>query len=129
MCRTRGRYFSTNTTGLPNAASDSLRACRRYGTRSFLSSTTRMPRPPPPCAALKIVVPCCAKNASAMAIACPSSSGSSVPGTVGMPRRWASLRASTLSPSPLMTSAFGPMKAMPAARTAAANAWFSDRKP
>jgi hypothetical protein len=34
-----------------------------------------------------------------------------------------------LSPSPEITSALGPMKATPAARTAAAKAWFSDRKP
>jgi hypothetical protein len=32
----RGRYFSTNTTGLPNAASDSLRAWRRSARSSFV---------------------------------------------------------------------------------------------
>src|SRR3989442_7531451 len=58
MCRTLGSHFSTKTASLPKASFDSLRARSSASSSSPGSVTTRMPRPPPPWAALTRVAPC-----------------------------------------------------------------------
>ena len=81
------------------------------GLKSSGFSTTRMPRPPPPNAALTISgKPICAGDLAACG---GSVTGSSVPGTTGTPAFWASLRAAVLSPSRSRRSALGPMKVTP----------------
>ena len=52
MCLARGMYFSRKTAGLPKARPASLRASSSRSARSAAFVTTRMPRPPPPNAAL-----------------------------------------------------------------------------
>ena len=82
-CRTRGRLRL-------RASSSKIGRDRRPW------CTTRMPRPPPPNAALMMSgkpISLAIFNASAR-----SSTGSSVPGRVGTPTFWASARAATLSP-------------------------------
>ena len=86
----------------------------------------RMPRPPPPAAALiitgKPVVSTKANAASA------DSTRPSLPGTVGTPALAAASRAATLSPIRRIAWAVGPTKISPAASTASANSAFSARK-
>jgi len=60
---------------------------------------------------------------------CSAASGCSVPGTTGTPARMAARRAVVLLPIASIASGSGPMKVMPASRTARANAAFSARKP
>jgi hypothetical protein len=101
--------------------------CFRLGTNSSWFRTTRIPRPPPPMAALMMTgKPTSLTNPAASSY---FSMAPSVPGTVGTPALSANSRALTLSPSPSMVSGRGPMKAMPASSTAFANSGFSDRKP
>ena len=75
--------------------------------------TTRMPRPPPPKAALMM-------SGKPISAATPCglverpSTGSSVPGTTGTPAFCARRRAAVLSPSRSSRSALGPTKVMPA---------------
>ena len=87
----------------------------------------RMPRPPPPKAALMAIGrPCSSANARASAA---SATGPSVPGTSGAPARTAISRAVTLLPSASITSAVGPIHVRPAATTARAKSAFSERNP
>ena len=58
-----------------------------------------------------------------------SSGSGSVAGITGTPAATAASRAATLFPSRVITSAVGPMKAMPAAAQARGSSGFSDRKP
>ena len=90
-------------------------------------STTRMPRPPPPKAALMMS----GKPISWATVSAWSGSviGSSVPGRVGTLNLWASARAAVLSPMFSSRSGDGPMKVMPSRAQARANAAFSDRNP
>ena len=80
---------------------------------------TRMPRPPPPNAALRMTGrPCVRANA------CTSSSvltGPSEPGTTGTRASSAACRARTLSPIASTTRGDGPTKRRPASTTAYAN--------
>ena len=55
--------------------------------------------------------------------------GSSVPGRVGTPMRWATARAAVLSPIMSSSSGLGPTKVMPALAQARAKAGFSLRNP
>jgi hypothetical protein len=87
----------------------------------------RMPRPPPPKAALMIS----GKPiffAAAMATL-RSLTGSSVPSRIGTLIRRATSRAAVLSPIMSRILASGPMKMMPASAQACAKAGFSLRKP
>jgi hypothetical protein len=87
----------------------------------------RMPRPPPPAAALKITGK---PAASATSTASASSlSGSSLPGTTGTPACLAITRACALSPIKRIASGEGPMNVRPQARQMSAKAGFSARKP
>jgi hypothetical protein len=58
-----------------------------------------------------------------------SSPSTSVAGITGTPAAMATLRALALSPSARIVSAFGPMKAMPAASQASTKSGFSDSRP
>ena len=89
--------------------------CRSQGVVELSAErTTRMPRPPPPAAALTISGK-------------PSSPGSpdSTTGS-GLPR---SRFASSLSPAARIAAGEGPTKTIPAAPTASAKSLFSARKP
>ncbi len=87
----------------------------------------RIPRPPPPCAALTTMgSPNSSANASASAA---SASGLVDPGASGAPASRAMARAVTLSPRASMVSGAGPIHVSPAASTARANSAFSDRNP
>ena len=58
-----------------------------------------------------------------------SANGFSVPGTVGVPARCATRRASVFKPMERIEAALGPMKTRPAASHAAAKSAFSLRNP
>ena len=66
---------------------------------------------------------------SASFFACFVSTGSGVPGTMGMPLASAARRAADLSPITSIACGEGPMNVRPASATAAANWARSDRKP
>ena len=91
------------------------------------SLTTRIPRPPPPNAALiingKPIVLAIFKACDGSAI------GSSVPGKVGTLAFSAILRASILSPIRDNKSELGPTKLSPFASQALAKPAFSDKNP
>ena len=75
------------------------------------SRTTRIPRPPPPAAALSI-----SGNPASATKACASSAlraGCSMPGTTGTPARRAISLAFSLLPRSRIACGLGPMKAMP----------------
>ena len=85
-----------------------------------------MPLPPPPKAAFtRSGKPI----RSACFLACFASTGSGVPGTIGMPLASAARLAAALSPIVSIASGGGPMNVMPASPTALANPARSDRKP
>ena len=89
------------------------------------SSTARIPRPPPPAAALTSSgVPSRAASAASVA---SSSSSPAYPGTTGTPAASASRRASILSPSSFIARGGGPIHVMPGAQHRSANAGFSAR--
>ena len=92
-----------------------------------LRDHARMPRPPPPNAALII-----SGNPISLATfkaSVRSSTGFSVPGSVGTDASSASARAATLSPINFSSSGRGPTNVMPASTQACANSAFSDRNP
>ena len=93
----------------------------------FSSHATRMPRPPPPAAALMITgkpIP----RASSSAV---STSGitPSLPGTTGSPASFMVRRATALSPILRIISGVGPMKVKPHEAHTSAKCAFSDRNP
>ncbi|RNA12589.1 hypothetical protein BpHYR1_009074 [Brachionus plicatilis] len=89
--------------------------------------TTLMPRPPPPCAALKIMgSPCSWANFFASAT---SLIGLAVPGMTLRPASIAAFLASVLFPIRNMTSGEGPTKRMPFSKQALANSPDSDNRP
>lgn len=94
---------------------------------SASESTTRMPRPPPPNAALTMIgkpIFFAASQASSASL-----TGSSSPGITGTPTLAAKRRASTLFPNNVSNSGGGPTKVIPASRHASAKRRFSDKKP
>ncbi len=87
----------------------------------------RIPRPPPPAAALTMTgYPI--ESARVCASSTPES-GPSLPGTTGAPACLAISRAWALSPMRRMASGDGPMKVMPHARQISAKAEFSASRP
>ena len=101
--------------------------CPRFLAGLFQLATTRMPRPPPPNAALMMIgkpIFFAASQASS-----PSLTGSSSPGITGTPAFSAKRRASTLFPNNVNNSGGGPTKVIPASRHASAKRRFSDKKP
>ena len=129
MWRTRSRYFSRKTAGLPKASFDSLRAAAMAASMSAAWRTTRIPRPPPPCAAFTSTGPFFAWNACAARTTSGSGPSSVMPGTTGTPTFRASALAATLSPISRTTDGRGPMKRTPRRSQASAKSPFSERKP
>ena len=87
----------------------------------------RMPRPPPPPAALTMTgypISCATLTASSM-----SSMPPSVPGKIGVPDFFASRLQLTLSPRRFIASGLGPMNSKPESRHTSAKCEFSERKP
>jgi BirA family biotin operon repressor/biotin-[acetyl-CoA-carboxylase] ligase len=85
-----------------------------------------MPLPPPPNAAFTTSGK---PSRAASFFAFARSTGSRVPGTIGMPAASAIFRASALSPIASIAGAVGPTNVMPASSTACANCARSARKP
>ena len=100
---------------------DRRQAARRPPAHAFI------PIPPPPSDGL--ISTGNPSRRAAAAIASSVCSAGVSPGTTGTPACDASCRAAIFDPMRAMTSAGGPMNATPAAAHAAANAWFSERKP
>ena len=114
-CRGRSTYRSQKTRPSPNAASASRIAASMASALSPGSRTTRIPRPPPPAAAL-------------ITSGNPISSGSPC-GRTGTPASRAIRFAASLSPPRRSASGGGPTQVNPASSTAAANSGLSARKP
>ena len=94
----------------PKAACASRCAVLRPGPSSSIVRTIRMPRPPPPAAALMIT-----GSPRSRVIFCAFSSestGPSLPGRIGTPAFFMARRARDLSPSSRMTLGVGPMNLM-----------------
>ncbi len=110
-----------------NAVSASPCAERRASARSSSRSTTRIPLPPPPAAALRItgyVI------RSAISRTCSyDCTASVVPSAKGTSAVLARARAAVLSPSISIAFGVGPIKTIPASITFCANSSFSDKKP
>ena len=111
----------------PNAAPASERQAANACGRLSRSRTTRMPRPPPPAAAFKMIgYPICAATSWASSA---SRSGVTLPGTIGTLACCASWRACALSPIRRIASGDGPTKVIEQERQISAKAAFSARKP
>jgi len=143
ICLALTRNLSMKIVPSPKAdnASDPARSYADASSSSL--RTTRIPRPPPPIAALSMTgSPYFFTKAKASA----TSRIASEPGTIGMPASVAmsttsasaeiyrvqglpSARADVLSPIRSMESGVGPTHLIPAASTLRANTAFSDRKP
>ena len=94
---------------------------------SCSDSTSRMPLPPPPAAALSMTgKPICT---AAETISSSLSIVPCEPGTTGTPAAIMRLRASTLSPMASIASGEGPMNTRPASAQAWAKCARSERKP
>ena len=101
-------------------------ASRAAGTEAA-SPTTRMPRPPPPYAALMATgQPYCSPNATTSSA---GPTGSSVPGTGATPAATAVRRAAIFSPIASMASGGGPMNVTPFSVMARAKSAFSEKNP
>ena len=112
---------------LPKALRASLLTSSNAGMTSSGISHRRMPRPPPPAAALRMTGK--PKLMAFSSASCPSRRGSEQPGMTGTPHSMAICLAESLSPILPSTSLGGPMNVMPAASQARAKSAFSDRKP
>jgi hypothetical protein len=109
----------------PNADAASRRAPATASASRSAERTTRMPRPPPPKAALT-------SSGNPMVAATAARSDPSVtvaPGSTGTPAASISALASTLEPIAAMVPGDGPTNTSPAAVQARANPAFSDRNP
>mmetsp|Transcript_165444 Transcript_165444/g.530879 ORF Transcript_165444/g.530879 Transcript_165444/m.530879 type:complete len:232 (-) Transcript_165444:403-1098(-) len=128
MWRASCRNSSKKTAPLPKAVRASLVQLLKALSSSDCFVTKRMPRPPPPKAALKIIGRsmlwskryCCACSAVSM---------NGDPRKIGTWLASASSRARTLSPSSAIVSALGPMNLMPLLAHSAENSALSLRKP
>ena len=124
-CRGSVTNRSRNTVPSPNAEAASLRALLTASDRSAGPATSRMPRPPPPNAALTSS----GKPTSAAAASRSVWSVTVTLGRVGTPASAMAVLAAILSPMASMVSGAGPTKISPALAQDRANAAFSDRKP
>ena len=109
----------------PNAEAASLRALVTAPASSAGSATSRMPRPPPPNAALTRS----GKPTLAAAADRSPSPVTVIPGSTGTPASAIAAFAATLSPIAAMVSGAGPTKISPASAQARAKAAFSDKNP
>ena len=127
MCRGRVRYRSRYVSGRPKYAWLSRAAESSADWASSGPSTTFMPRPPPPNAALIATgQPCCSPKAttwSALVV------GSSVPGTASTPADAAAVRAEILSPMISIASGGGPIQVTSRSVMARAKSAFSAKNP
>jgi hypothetical protein len=106
MCFGLSRNRSTKTVPLPKADFASDVARLKESSKLDCSLTTRIPRPPPPNAALMMIGN---PNSSVNFLTSSNfSTGPSVPGTTGTLALIARVLAETLSPSESMTSGEGP---------------------
>mmetsp|Transcript_41903 Transcript_41903/g.99782 ORF Transcript_41903/g.99782 Transcript_41903/m.99782 type:complete len:217 (-) Transcript_41903:442-1092(-) len=128
MCRASSRNSSRKTEPLPKAVLASLVQRSKASFSSSSCRTRRMPRPPPPNAALKMIGSGKDSRRRKSRASCQDPRKGE-PFSTGTSLSTASSRARTLSPSSAMVSARGPMKVMPLASQAAANSALSDRKP
>ena len=127
MCLGRAISLSRKTAPSPNAAWASLQQRSKASAICSALSTTRIPRPPPPAAALSITgYP---RSWASFSASRADSMGLALPGTTGMSSDSASVRALTLSPNKASVSGDGPINATPSAAHNAAKAAFSDKKP
>jgi hypothetical protein len=112
---------------LPNAASASVDAALTPERRAASLWTTRMPRPPPPAAALTMTgYPILSASLTASSM---SSIALSEPGKIGTLASFAVARQETLSPSFAIASGEGPMNSILQSRHTDAKCAFSERKP
>ena len=101
-----------------------LERARRFGRASW---TTRMPRPPPPNAALMATgQPCDSPNATTSSA---DVRNSVVPGTPATPAASAARRDDTLSPMISIASGGGPTNTTPLSLIARAKSVFSEKNP
>ena len=123
----RPTYLSRKTAEFPKARSASPCASSSIGFNSSSLLTTRIPRPPPPNAALII------KGKPILRPHLRASAGLDtavgVAGNVGTPASSAAFFAATLSPILSSNSGRGPIKVIPASSQARAKWAFSDKKP
>ncbi len=127
MCRGRAMYFSRYSAGLLNAVRASASAMPKLVRSDLSSHATRMPRPPPPAAALMMTgKPICFASAPASSTL---SSTPGLPGTSGSPACFMVWRATALSPILRIMSGVGPMNVKPLEAHTSAKCAFSDRKP
>jgi hypothetical protein len=89
----------------------------------------RIPRPPPPAAALTISGKRSSPSPAHSTMSSSLRPGRSMPGTVATPASAASSLAATLSPSLSLASGGGPTNTRPASAQARANEARSERKP
>ncbi len=110
-----------NTVPSPNADAASRDAASTASASSSAWRTMRIPRPPPPAAAL---------TSAGMATSSGIESGEAASaGVVGTPASIAACFAAILSPSSAICSGVGPIQTMPASITLRAKAAFSARNP
>ena len=132
MWRVGRTSCSRYTVPSPNAEAASAEPATSAAGRSSARSTRRIPRPPPPAAALtrsgKPIRPASATMASTRS-GRSTRTGSRVPGTTGTPASVARRRAASLSPRAAIDRWSGPTKTRPARSTASANEARSARKP
>ena len=121
MCRPWVIYGSIKTLPSPNADSASLDAELMASARSACFSTMRIPRPPPPAAALTMT--------GILTFGGFSPGWTSVEVTVGTPASIAACFANILSPRSAICSGVGPIHMRPASLTLCANCAFSAKNP
>ncbi len=110
----------------PNADAASRRAPSTASRSSAAERTIRIPRPPPPKAALT-------SSGKPIAVGLDVEVGrpsvTVAPGSTGTPAAAISALASSLEPIDAIASGDGPTKVSPAAAQSRANPAFSERKP
>ncbi len=127
MCFGFSIYFSKKIVPSPKAVKASPCASLNSGIKSSALRTTRIPRPPPPAAALTMMGKPI-REASFIRISSLVISALLSP-MMGTLTLRAIFLAATLSPNRFMTSALGPIKIMPSSSQRLAKFTFSDKKP
>ena len=127
MCFGLTKNFSIKISSFPNAFWASAFTNSKAGLTSSGVSQRRIPRPPPPAAAFKMIGK---PNDSAKAKASSASfNGSVEPGMIGTPALMAISLALNLSPIFAKIWLGGPINTIPASSQAFANSAFSLKKP
>ncbi len=121
------KNFSIKISSFPKAFKASALTKSKAGFTSSSHSQRRIPRPPPPAAAFKMIGK--PKDFARASASSASFKGSVDPGMVGTPASKAISLAFNLSPILPRTSLDGPIKVIPASSQARAKSAFSDKKP